>query len=113
MSILMTGCRGYVQTALTSFLTGPVALFKKINLLDNGELLSAAAVAAQAETAAVIRTPLAVVAVGARMFLISGFHYYIVRRSRRVAQAHGSSVAFCVAGKDNPTRKILQQEEEK
>ena len=113
MSILVTVCRSFVHAAKTFFLVGPVELFKKINLLGDGELLLAAAVTTQAETATVIRTPLAVVAVRARMFFILRFHPCIVRRSCQVAQAHDSPVAFCVAGKDSQPQKILQQAGEK
>jgi len=52
-----------------------VALFEQGNLLSHGELFTAAA-SLQAEPAAVVRTPLAHLAVGAGMFL--RFHRLIV-----------------------------------
>jgi len=90
-----------------------VELLEKGYLLGYGKFLAAAAVSAQAETTAVIGTPLAMVAVGAGMFFVTSLHAYILRVVPRSAQVHGFSGVVCAADKDIPLQKILQQAVEK
>ena len=94
-------------------LFGLVELLEKSNLLGYGEFLAAAAISPQTKATTVIGTPLAMVAVGAGIFFITGLHPYILRVLLRSAQGHGSSVVACVAGKDIPLHIILQQAGEK
>jgi hypothetical protein len=98
-----------VQATLTFFWFVPVELFEKSNLFGYGEFLTAVVTCAQAEPATVIGTPLAVVAVGARVLFVTSLHAYIVRCSSRAAQGHSSSIVACAVGKDILPRKVLQQ----
>ena len=108
MSILVKGAEG-VSKRCERLLPGFVELLEKGDLLGYGEFLAAAAISPQTKATTVIGTPLAMVAVGAGMFFITGLHPYILRVLLRSAQVHGFSGVVCVADKDIPLQKILQQ----